>query len=65
MKNVSAFLDMRRYKNWADKIGSRKYPSENLFCQFPTTSVQSASFLLSPTLLSEGVEGQQLQQLLI
>ena len=27
MKNVSAFLDMRRYKNEAQKISSRKYPT--------------------------------------
>ena len=25
MKDFSAFLDMRRYKNWAHKIGSLKY----------------------------------------
>ena len=33
MKDISAFLDMRRYENWAHKIGSWKYLSEDLFCQ--------------------------------
>ena len=34
MKYFSAFLDMRRCKNWAHKICSWKYLSEELFCQF-------------------------------
>ena len=32
MKDFSVFLDTRRY--WAHKIGSWKYLSESLFCQF-------------------------------
>ena len=34
MKEFSALLDMRKYKNWAHKISSWKYLSEELFCQF-------------------------------
>ena len=34
MKDFSAFLDMRRCKNWAHKIDSWKYLSEELFCRF-------------------------------
>ena len=34
MKTVGTFLDMRRYSYWAHKIGSWKYLSEDLFCQF-------------------------------
>ena len=34
MKDCSAFLVMRKYENWAHKIGSWKYLSEALFCQF-------------------------------
>ena len=33
MKDFNAFLDLRRYKNWAHKIASWKYLSEDLFCQ--------------------------------
>ena len=29
------FLDMRRYKNWACKVSSWEYLSEDLSCQFP------------------------------
>ena len=47
MKDVSAFLDMRRYKNWAHKISSWEY----LTIQRPVLPVfpwpLSASFLLS------------------
>ena len=36
MKDINAFLDMRRYKNWAQKICSWKCLSEDLSCQvFP------------------------------
>ena len=36
MKDINAFLDMRRCKNWAQKICSWKYLSEDLSCQvFP------------------------------
>ena len=34
MKNFSTFLDMRRYKNWAHKISSWVYLSEDLSWQF-------------------------------
>ena len=34
MKDFSVFLDVRRYKNWARKISSWEYLSEDLFCQF-------------------------------
>ena len=34
MKDFSAFLDMRRYKNWAHKISSHEYLFEDLPCQF-------------------------------
>ena len=34
-EGFSAFVDMRRYKNWAHKIGSWKYLSEDLSCQDP------------------------------
>ena len=61
MKDFSAFLDVRKYKNWAHKISSWKYLSEDLSFQSPSpyhrnprpspTSppppAQSASFLLS------------------
>ena len=46
MKDFSAFLDMKRYKNWAHKIGSWKCLSGNLsFWFFPRA--QSASFPFS------------------
>ena len=62
MKDFSPFLEMGRCNNWAHKIFSRKYLSEDLFCQFP----QSTEGLI-PDLhleLFQGVEGQQLQQLM-
>ena len=34
MKDCSAFIVMRKSENWAHKIGSWKYLSEDLFCQF-------------------------------
>ena len=34
MRDFSAFLDMKRYKNWVHKISSREYLSEDLSCQF-------------------------------
>ena len=45
MKGLSAFLDMKRCKNWAHNISSWKYLYEELFCQF--SRAQSASFLIS------------------
>ena len=64
IKDFSAFLDMRRYKNWAHKISSWKYLSEDLFCQFfPEHRVPH--FCSPPELLSGGVESQQLQQHMI
>ena len=45
MKDFRAFLDMRRYKNWAYQVSSW----EDLSCQFP--GAQRARFLLS-TLIS-------------
>ena len=47
MKDFSAFLDMRRYKNWAHKIGSWKYLTiwRPVLPVFPRA--QRASFLLS------------------
>ena len=50
MKDSSASLDMRRYKNWAHKISSWEYLSADLSCQFFPWA-QGASFLL-PTLNS-------------
>ena len=47
MKDFSAFLDMRRYKNRAHKISSWEYITiKGPSCQLP--GAQSASFLLSP-----------------
>ena len=37
-KDFSAFLDRRRYKNWAHKISSWEYLSEDLSCQFSQSS---------------------------
>ena len=53
MKNFSAFLDMRRWKNWAHKIISWKYLSEDLFCQF-SQSTECLTPYLHPV-LSQGV----------
>ena len=64
MKDFIAFLDVRRCKNWARKISSWKYLFEDLFCQI----FQSTEYLISDLhseLLLGGVEGQQLQQLII
>ena len=61
MKDFSAFLDIRRYKNWAHKI---RYIT---VCR-PVLSVASlppqAQCLSAfhPELLSVGVESQQLQE---
>ena len=41
MKEFRAFLDMRRYKNWAYQVSS----GEDLSCRFP--GAQRAWFLLS------------------
>lgn len=62
MKVFSAFLEVRRCKNWTHKIMSnymKTYPSS-------FSKAQSASYLLSthPELSSGDVEGQQLQKLM-
>ena len=46
MKDFSPFLHIRRYNNWAHKINSWKYLSEDLSFQL-SPQRQSASFLLS------------------
>ena len=53
MKGLSAFVDMRRCKNWAHNICSWKYLSEDLFCQF--SRAQSTSFLISTLNSLQGV----------
>ena len=51
MKNFSAFLDLRRYKNWAHKIGPSVWrPVPPVFLR-----AQSASFLLSALSSFEGL----------
>ena len=51
MKEFSAFLDMRRYKNWAHKISSWKYlPVLPVFLR-----AQGASFLISTLNSFQGV----------
>ena len=55
---------MRRYKNWAHKISSQKYLTNDLSCQ----CFLSTGWLISalhPELLSGDVENQQLQQHMI
>ena len=63
MKDFCAFLEMRRYKNWAHKIGSWKYLNYRKSCSavFPQ-STECLIFALHPELFSGSVEGQQLQQ---
>ena len=66
MKDLSAFLDMKRYKNWAHKISSPKNINvwRTVLPIFPRA--QSASIPdLHPELLSGDAEGQQLQRLII
>ena len=56
MKDSCVFLDIRRYKNQANKIGSWKYLSEDPCCQsHHTTPSKSASFLLSTLSFFQGV----------
>ena len=57
MKDFSAFLDMRRYKNWADKIWGP------VLSVFPEDRVLLSP--LHPEPLQGGVEGQPLQQHMI
>ena len=45
--------DVRKYNNWAHKVGSWKYLSEDLFCQFSPEQLSSA---LHSEFLSRGVE---------
>ena len=59
MKGFSAFLDMRRYKDWDHEISSWHYLSEDLFHQF---SWSTECLPLHPEPLSGHVKGQQLQQ---
>ena len=51
------FLDMRRYKNLAHKIGSWKYLSEDLSCQF-FLNIEYFISALHLELLTGGVESQ-------
>ena len=62
MKDISAFLDMGRYYNWAHKISTCKYLSEELSCQFFPVEKLEYLIALHPELLSGVVEGHQLQQ---
>ena len=57
----SAFLDMKRGKDWAHKISSWKYLSKDLSRQF-SWSTKCLIPALHTELLSWRVEGQQLQQ---
>ena len=59
MKGFSAFLDMRRYKDWDHEISSWHHLSEDLFHQF---SWSTECLLLHPEPLLGHVKGQQLQQ---
>ena len=66
MKDFSAFLDLRRFKNWAHKISSWEYLTTwRPVMQVPPyphpNPEQEAAFLLSTALLSGGVGGHQLQ----
>ena len=61
MKGFIAFLGMKKCSNWAHKIFSCKYLSENLLCQF-SQSTEGLTPDLHPELLPEG---QQLQWLMI
>ena len=54
--------DVRKYNNWAHKVGSWKYLSEDLFCQLSPEQLSSA---LYSEFLSRGVETVQLQWLTI
>ena len=62
MKDFSAFLDRRRYKDWTQENFLKI--SEDLFYQF-AQSTECLTPDLRPELLSGGVEGQQLQWLMI
>ena len=70
MKEFSAFLDMRRYKNWAHKISSLEYLNYLKTC-LASFSLSMACLisavlrLLLFEVLSGSVEDKQLQQHLI
>lgn len=60
VKDFSAFLDTKRYKNWARKSSSWEYLSEDLSCQpprgpHPVTPAQSVSFPTSTLNPFEGL----------
>ena len=57
MKGFSAFLDMKRCKNWDHEIGSWNIYLKTCSTTFP--GAQNAS--LHPELSTGGVAGQQLQ----
>ena len=60
VKDFSAFIDTRRYKTWAHKIGSWKYLK---ICSASfSLGIECLIFALLSELLSGGVEIQQLQQ---
>ena len=61
MNDFTAFLDIRRCKNWAHKICSWKYiTSVGLFCQFFPEHTECFIPDLHPKLFSVGVEGLRL-----
>ena len=65
MKDFSAFLDMRRCKNWAQNL---LLQISNYLKACSASFSQSTEYLipdLHPKLLSGGVEGQRSQQLVI
>ena len=64
MKDVCAFLGMKRYRDQLHKISSLKYLSEGLSCQF-FSAHRGLLSALHPEVLSGGVECQPLQQLRI
>ena len=57
-KGFSAFLDMKRCKDWDHEISSGKYLSKTCSTSFPGAQ----SEILYPELPSVGVKGHQLQQ---
>ena len=59
MKGFSAFLGMKRCKDWDHEISTRKYLSKDLFHQFPCST---EGLTLHPEFLSGAVKGWQLQQ---
>ena len=64
MKDFSAFLDVRRCKNWAHKNQLLKRPNALKTCPaspHPPPSIDCFFSALHPELLSGDIEGQQLQ----